>query len=93
MTTTEYDETGIAALFPGDGMEIPPDDERDRADALVASYNVMWNEDFPPVPRTRTVSDYGARTAEVPTNRAFMRAKLRRWWRHPTGQRLPDVPQ
>jgi hypothetical protein len=85
MTTTEHDETGIADLFPGPGLDLPSDEERQRADDLVAQWNVRWGENHPPIPRTRTVTDNG-HTYDVPTNRAYLRSKLRRWWRHPTGQ-------
>lgn len=60
-------------MFPGDGLEIPSDDERDRADALIAEWAQRWQE----APRTvaRRHSDTNA-----PTNRAFLRAQLKRWW-------------
>lgn len=84
-----YDPTGISTLFPGDPLEIPDDAERDRADALLSEWASRWGEVYtsiarvhPPAIRTGLFS---SGLQGLPTNRAFVRAQLRRWFRHPTG--------
>lgn len=81
MPDDEFDE-----MFPGPGLEIPSDEERDRADALIAEWADRWNEGKFAIPRTHPdVSDegYGNYLAGTPTNRAFLRSRLRRWWKSP----------
>lgn len=83
MTTTDHDDSGVADLFPGDGFEYPSDDERDRADQLLAEWAQRWGEPVITVPRVHPdVSDEGFANylAGQPTNRAYMRSKLRRWF-------------
>ena len=73
-------------MFPGDGLEYPTDEERDRADELLATWNERWRENHPPVPRKHpdaTVEGFANYLAGEPTNRAYLRAYLRRWWRKP----------
>lgn len=72
--------------FPGEGLELPTDAERQRADDLVAEWNQRWNENHPPIARVHPdTSEEGLASylAGTPTNRAYMRAQLRRWWRKP----------
>jgi hypothetical protein len=73
----------VLKAFPGEGMEYPTDEERDRADGLIAKFNEQWGEEHPPVPRTHPeLSDEGFANylCGYPTNRAYLRSKLRRWW-------------
>lgn len=77
----------VSDMFPGEGLELPSDEERDKADALLAEWAARWREEPVTVPRTRPVSvsrwvdgQAGSNTYQVPTNRAFMRSKVRRWW-------------
>jgi hypothetical protein len=79
MSDTEW----VEKEFPGDGLRLPTDDERDRADAIIAQFSAQWGEDHPPIPRTHpdeTDEGYGNTLAGYPTNRAYMRSRLRRWW-------------
>lgn len=62
----------VTDMFPGDGLEIPTDDERDRADALIAEWSTRWAEASRTIPR----SLHGR-----PSNRAFLRSRLRLWWK------------
>ena len=84
-----YDETGIAELFPGSGLEIPTDEERDRADALLGEWAARWGEQVVRVARVHPPAInhplFHHELGGLPTNRAFVRAQLRRWFRHPTG--------
>lgn len=57
----------VEVLFPGDGREIPDDAERRRADALVGFE----------IPRHHTGEM--CLFADSRTNRAFVRAQIRRW--------------
>lgn len=69
--------------FPGDGLELPSDEERDRADAMIARFNLQQGEQHPPVARVHpdvTGEGYASYLAGVPTNRAYLRSQLRRWW-------------
>lgn len=59
-------------MFPGDGLQVPSDDERDRADAVIAEWSARWDEK--PFTIARHIQG-------CPTNRAYLRSKLRRWWR------------
>lgn len=73
----------VSKAFPGDGLELPTDEERDRADQLIDFWNERWNEREPHPERTHPdVSDEGFANylAGTPTNRAYMRSRLRRWW-------------
>lgn len=83
------DPTGIAYLFPGDGLAIPDDSERDRADALLAEWAARWGQVYTGIARQHPpairVGLFASGLAGLPTNRAFMRAQLRRFFRHPTG--------
>ena len=88
MTGTETrPKDWIEELFPGEGTQLPADDERDRADALLREWAERWGEHPRTVARTRPVSvgrwvdgKPGAETYQVPTNRAFLRSQIRRWW-------------
>lgn len=66
----------IEKLFPGDGLEIPSDDERNEADALIRSFALLWNEPVIAIPRIWVA--YGDHY--IPTNRAFVRSRLKRWF-------------
>lgn len=77
----------IDELFPGEGLQLPADDERDRADALLREWAERWGEEPRTVARTRTVKvgrwvdgQSGSQAYQVPTNRAFLRSQIRRWW-------------
>lgn len=85
MTTTDHIDWA-AEMFPGDGSEIPDDAERDRADELITEWNHRWNETHPPIARVhadRPGSPVYRVDPSAPTNRAFLRAQLRRWWAKP----------
>jgi hypothetical protein len=75
------DSDWIAEMFPGDGRQLPTNVDRDRADVLVVEWSVRWGE----APRTiaRVHPEDTAYLAGTPTNRAFVRVQLRRWWRKP----------
>jgi hypothetical protein len=60
-------------MFPGDGLVLPTDIERDAADHLIAQWNVRWGEIHPLVLRVHPDTN-------GPTNRAYLRSQLRRWW-------------
>lgn len=78
------DSTGITELFPGDLFEVPSDEERDRADALIAEWAERWKEEPITIPRVHpdvTDEGFANHLAGRPTNRAYMRSKLRRWWK------------
>ena len=73
----------VSEMFPGDGFVIPDDAERDRADGVIAEWSVRWGEQPFTIDRVHPqVSDEGFANAMAgePTNRAYMRSKLRRWW-------------
>lgn len=73
----------VDKAFPGDGLELPTDEERDRADKMITWFNEQWGENHPLVPRQHPeLSDDGFANllAGMPTNRAYLRSKLRRWW-------------
>jgi hypothetical protein len=55
----------VERMFPGAGLNFPSEEERVRADE-VAGYEI---------PRRRVVGD-----GTTPTNRAYVRAALHRWW-------------
>lgn len=80
------DDDWVFDMFPGDGLQLPSDKERDRADEILATWDGRWHESHPPVPRThpqKTDEGFANPLAGVPTNRSYMRAYLRRWWRKP----------
>lgn len=81
------DDTGsITDLFPGPALELPTDKERDQADALLAEWAQRWNEPATTVHRTHpdvTDEGYANYLAGLPTNRAYLRSQLRRWFRKP----------
>jgi hypothetical protein len=83
------DPTGIADVFPGPGLEIPSDAERDRADELLAEWAARWGESYTVIARVHQpairVGLFASGLQGLPTNRAFMRAQLRRFFKHPTG--------
>lgn len=60
-------------MFPGDGLEIPTDAERDRADAIIAKWAGRWGEGVVTIDRRHPDG--------AVTNRAFIRSRLWRWWR------------
>lgn len=66
----------INQMFPGDGLELPTDDERDHADLLIDMWAKQWGEKS--ITIARRIDGY-------PTNRAYLRARLKRWFTHPTG--------
>lgn len=73
----------ITDMFPGDGMLHPTGAERDRADALLAEWAKRWGEPVQTIPRTHPeVSDEGFANylCGYPTNRAYLRSRIRRWW-------------
>lgn len=76
----------VDEMFSGPGLELPTDEERGRADALVAEWAERWGEEARTVPRRHpdvTAEGFANYLAGAPTNRAFLRAQLRRWWRGP----------
>jgi hypothetical protein len=76
----------VTEAFPGDALAFPSDAERDRADEMIAKYSKQWRESHPPVPRVHpdtTDEGFANTLAGTPTNRAYLRAYLRRWWRKP----------
>lgn len=76
----------VDIMFPGDGLQYPTDEERDRADALVARWSQGWGEQVDVIPRAHpdvTDEGFGNYLAGTPTNRAYLRAWLRRWWLRP----------
>lgn len=82
---TDVTTKWTTAMFPGEGSGIPTDNERDRADALIAEWSARWNEEPITIRRThpqnRDVDGHYASTlAGQPTNRAYLRSQLRRWW-------------
>lgn len=80
------DTDWVAWLFPGDGLQLPTDQERDEADAAIAEWSARWGEHGVPVPRTYpdvTGEGFANYLAGTPTNRAYLRSRLRRWWRQP----------
>jgi hypothetical protein len=83
------DPTGIAVLFPGPPLEIPTDAERERADKLLAEWAARWGECYTSIARVHPpairVGLFASGLEGLPTNRAFMRAQLRRFFKHPTG--------
>ena len=89
MDATDYDDTGISELFPGPGLEIPTDAERDRADELLSEWAARWGECYTQIARVHPPAIgnglFAHRLGGLPTNRAFMRAQLRRFFKHPTG--------
>lgn len=62
----------VDQMFPGEPIDIPDDDERQKADDLLVTWNERWHENQAPVPR--------AHMDRTPTNRAYLRSYLRRWW-------------
>lgn len=83
------DNDWVHRMFPGPGDELPTDQERDAADKVVAEWAAKWGEPGRTIARERTVQvsqwATGGRQdtpCTVPTNRAYMRAQLRRWWYH-----------
>lgn len=80
------DDDWVATTFPGEGLEYPTDVERDYADNLLKEWCEKWGEPVVTIPRTHpTESEEGMANylAGMPTNRAYLRSKLRRWWRKP----------
>jgi len=71
------DTTWVEQMFPGDGLELPSDEERDHADRIITEWSLRWNEDVFTIDRRRGTHP------GMPTNRAFLRSRLRRWWRRP----------
>jgi hypothetical protein len=74
------DTEWVNQAFPGDPLELPSDEERDRADDMVAEWNRRWGESHPPVPRIHpdvTAEGFANYLAGTPTNRAYLRSQLR----------------
>jgi len=65
----------VSLMFPGNGFAIPDTAERDRADELIAEWSLRLGEKAIKINRVVCFAD-----ANYPTNRAYMRAKLRGWW-------------
>lgn len=85
MTTTEQGDW-VSGMFPGPGLELPDDAERDRADELIAEWSQRWGEAPCVVARVHpdvTGEGFANYLAGSPTNRAYLRAQLRRWWARP----------
>ncbi len=73
-------------MFPGDGLELPNKQERDRADALIAEWAARWGEEAVTIARVHpdvTIEGYANYLAGTPTNRAYLRSQLRRWFGRP----------
>ncbi|MGP9725322.1 hypothetical protein ACT3SZ_15035 [Corynebacterium sp. AOP40-9SA-29] len=68
----------IDELFPGDGTEIPSDQEWWRADSLVSAEQWLAPADRAPLPTSSPVPD-SIRTRA--NNRAWLRSQLRRRYR------------
>lgn len=78
------DEDWVSKAFPGDPLEHPTDAERDRADGVIAWWSERWKEEPHVIDRTHPVTTdegYANTLCGLPTNRAYMRARLRRWWK------------
>ena len=76
----------VDEMFPGEGLELPTEVERQRADDVVAEWNQRWNESHSPIARVHpdtSEEGFANYLAGTPTNRAYVRAQLRRWWRKP----------
>lgn len=69
----------VNEMFPGDGLALPSDEERDRADAIIAEWAARWQEEPVQIARRHRRNAAGY-CAGRPTNRAYLRAQLRRWW-------------
>jgi hypothetical protein len=81
--TIPVQDDWASRMFPGDGTGCPTDAERQRADDLIAYWNQVWQENHLPIPRIHPeASDegYASYLAGMPTNRAYLRSQLRRWW-------------
>lgn len=65
------------SMFPGEGLEIPDADERDRADGVILETETRWGT---PEKAFKIDRVQKFEKADQPTNRAYMRARLRRWW-------------
>jgi hypothetical protein len=76
MTRTKPDS--IDQMFPGDGTEIPSDQEWWRADSLLAAERFLPTADRAPLPATSPVPGRDYRRAN---NRAWLRSALRRRYR------------
>lgn len=75
------DTSWVYVEFPGDAEEIPSDAERDRADALIATWSGRWRETPFTIDRVHPPNDdWDSALAGQPTNRAYLRSRLRRWW-------------
>jgi hypothetical protein len=73
----------VSHAFPGDPFQQPSTEERDHADGIIADANTQWGESHRLIARTHPdVGDegFGNYLAGMPTNRAYLRAQLRRWW-------------
>lgn len=73
----------VSEMFPGDGLELPTEEQRDQADALIAEWSKRWGETPITVPRKHPDVPYeglAKYVAGMPTNRAYLRSRLRRWW-------------
>jgi hypothetical protein len=81
--TTPVRDDWVSRMFPGDGAGCPTDEERQHADDLIATWNQKWGEKHPSVPRIHPESSDDSCAnylAGKPTNRAYLRSQLRRWW-------------
>lgn len=67
-------------MFPGAGEEIPSDEERDKADKLIADWAKVWREEVVTIDRVHPAVAGGSPWEGKPTNRAFLRSRVRRWW-------------
>lgn len=84
-------EDWVAAMFPGDPLELPADAERDKADHLIEQWSKCWSEEPFAIARILVPREhpdtseegYANALAGTPTNRAYLRSQLRRWWRRP----------
>lgn len=79
MTATDW----AYDMFPGDPFVIPSNDVRDAADAVICHFSEQWGEPVRTIARVHpdvTSEGFANPIAGEPTNLAYVRSRLRRWW-------------
>lgn len=83
----------VETMFPGDPLGFPNDTERGMADSTIAFWSEKWDETPFTIRRRHTIDvtdpAYDNTLAGTPTNRAYIRSRLRRWWRHSLPSQAP----
>lgn len=82
MTNTDWAHD----MFPGDPFTIPSNDVRDAADAVIRRFSEQWGEEPITIARVHpdvTSEGFANPLAGEPTNLAYVRSRLRRWWYGP----------